>query len=108
MEEYLKTLEMLEGYFNTKEWKKYFLLGGCYWLADYLHKRIEGSVLMINRHAEHCAIRFADGLYDVQGKISPYGFHPATDKEIQFMKKHYIPKFDVSMLEKYMEMERDK
>ena len=102
MELYLKTLELLESYFNTKDWKWYFLRGGCFWLADYLHKRIEDSVLMINRMEEHCAILLSNGLYDVRGKISSCGFHPATEREISFMKKNYIPKFDVNMLEKYL------
>lgn len=102
MEVYLETLEMLEGYFNKKEWKKFFLRGGCYWLADYLHQRIKESTIMINRQEEHCALYFSKGLYDVRGKISMYGFHPATDREISFMKKNYIPKFDVSLLEMYL------
>ena len=108
MEIYLKTLELLEGYFNTKEWKNYFLQGGCYWFADYLHKRIKDSVLMINRQEEHCSIRLTDGLYDVRGRISAYGFHPASEREICFMRKNYIPKFDVNLLETYLEKERDK
>ena len=102
MELYLKTLELLESYFNTKDWKRYFLHGGCFWLANYLHKRIEDSVLMINRMEEHCALLLSDGLYDVRGKISTYGFHRATEREISFMKKNYIPKFDVEMLEKHL------
>ena len=103
MELYLKTLELLVSYFDTKDWKRYFLQGGCYWFANYLNQRILDSVLMINRMEEHCAIRLSDGLYDVSGKISPYGFHRATEREISFMKKNYIPKFDVKMLEKYLE-----
>lgn len=103
MEFYLKTLVLLENYFNTKDWKRYFLQGGCYWFANYLNQRIFDSALMINRMEEHCAIRFSDGLYDVRGKISPYGFHRATERDISFMRKNYIPKFDVKMLEKYLE-----
>ena len=102
MELYLRTLELLERYFNTKDWKQYFLQGGCYWFADYLNQQICDSILMINRLEEHCAIRLSDGLYDVRGKISPCGFHRATEREISFMKKNYIPKFDVTMLEKYL------
>lgn len=102
MELYLRILELLESYFNTKDWKRYFLQGGCYWFADYLNQRICDSVLMINRMEENCAIKLSDGLYDVRGKISSYGFHKATEREISFMKKNYIPKFDVKMLEKYL------
>jgi len=74
MDIYLKILVLLESYFNNKDWKRYFLQGGCYWFADYLYQQIENSVLMINRGEEHCAIRLSEGLYDVGGKISSYGF----------------------------------
>ena len=100
MEIYLKTLELLESYFNTKEWKQYFLQGGCYWFADYLNQRICDSVLMINRMEEHCALLLSDGLYDVRGECQ--GFHRATEREISFMTKNSIPKFDVEMLEKHL------
>lgn len=102
MEVYIELLQLLENYFGKKDWKKYFLQGGCYWFADYLHKRIRNSVLMINRQEEHCAIRLEDGVYDVRGKISSYGFHPATEREIVFMRKNYVPQFDVEALEEYM------
>lgn len=103
MEIYLEILKMLEVYFDNEEWKKYFLRGGCYWFADYLHQRIKPSTIMINRQEEHCALYFSKGLYDVRGKISICGFHSATDREISFMKKNYIPKFDVIRLESYLE-----
>ena len=57
---------------------------------------------MNNRVEEHCALCLKNGVYDVRGKISPYGFHPATEREISFMKKNYIPKFDVSIVEEYL------
>lgn len=102
MEIYIELLKLLEDYFKVKGWKNYFLSGGCYWFAEYLNQRIYNSVLMINRMEEHCAIQLSNGLYDVRGKISPYGFHVASEREISFMKKNYIPKFDVNMLEKYL------
>ncbi len=102
MEIYVELLKALENYFQGNDWKKYFLSGGCYWFANYLHSRVADSLLMINRVEEHCAIFIANGLYDVRGKISPYGFHKASEREICFMKKNYIPKFDVNLLEKYL------
>lgn len=45
---------------GTKDWKRYFLHGGCFWFENYLHKRIEDSVLMINRMEEHCAIQLSN------------------------------------------------
>lgn len=52
---------------------------------------------------EHCAMLLSDGLYDMRGKIASYGFHRANERGISFMKKNYIPKFDVKMLEQYTE-----
>lgn len=102
MQYYRKILDLLEDYFHENDWKKYFLTGGCYWLADYLHQGIAGSVIMINRIEEHCALYFDYGLYDVTGKISKINYRAAGDKEISFMKKNYIPKFDTHKLQLYL------
>lgn len=57
---------------------------------------------MINRIEEHCALYFENGLYDVRGRISVRNFHAASEREISFMKKNYIPKFDQEQLEKFI------
>lgn len=101
---YKKILKILEEYFNSPDWKRFFQHGGCYWLADYLHQGIKDSIIMINRMEEHCALYFDGNLYDVNGKISKKNFYVAGDKEISFMKKNYIPKFDSEELERYIEM----
>lgn len=102
---YKMILNILEDYFEESGWKKLFLNGGCYWLADTLHQGITGSRIMINRIEEHCALYFENGLYDVRGKISARDFHIAGEREISFMKKNYIPHFDVNRLEQYLRTE---
>lgn len=58
--------------------------------------------MMINRVEEHCALFFESGLYDVRGKISTKNFWVAKEKDIQYMEKHYIPRFDIISVEKYL------
>lgn len=105
MQFYKLVLKILENYFAESGWKKMFLNGGCYWLADTLHKGIHGSRIMINRIEEHCGLYFENGLYDVRGRIPTNGFHVARENEISFMKKNYIPQFDVKRLEQYLRTE---
>lgn len=93
---------MLEQYFSRKDWKTLFLNGGCYWLANLLHQGIRESTIMINKTEEHCALYFENGLYDVRGRISAKNFHRAEEREISYMKKNYVPKFDTDRLERYL------
>jgi len=103
MQYYRKIMDLLEAYFEERNWKRYFLTGGCYWLADFLHHSIRNSVIMINRVEEHCALYFDNGLYDVTGRISAKNYVVAGEKEINFMKKNYLPKFDTHKVLKYLE-----
>lgn len=105
---YAGLLGALERYFHGGEWKRLFLRGGCYWFADILHREIEYSKIMINRADEHCAICFGGGMYDITGRIGMKNFHVASEREIQFMKKNYIPKFDADKLEQYLESAKPK
>ncbi len=105
MEYYLTVLGLLEQYFNSKNWRKLFLEGGCYWLANKLHEGIPGSYLMLNRWEEHCGICIEHGLYDVRGKIPSLNYKYATERDLNYMKKHYIPHFDVGSLEEYLRKE---
>ncbi|MBQ7839471.1 MAG: hypothetical protein IJ390_03160 [Lachnospiraceae bacterium] len=102
MDIYYKVLYLLELYFKESNWKRYFLHGGCYWLTNYLHYHISDSVIMINRQTEHCALYFEQALYDVTGRIDKNSFHIASEREISFMKKNYVPKFDTNKLEQYL------
>lgn len=103
MEYYESLIHALEEYFNRKGWRKLFLSGGCYWLADLLNRGIRDSHIMINRIEEHCAVWFDQGLYDVRGRIPAGDFHVASEREINFMRKNYIPSFDTEKLERYLE-----
>lgn len=102
MEYYQKMLELLESYFSFPGWKKLFLNGGCFWFASTLQKGIRDSWIMINRMEEHCALYFNRGLYDVTGRISAKHFHTAGERELQFMKKNYVPGFDAEKLEAFL------
>lgn len=102
MDYYQKILKALENYFTKANWKNLFMEGGCYWLADTLHRGIPGSYLIINRSEEHCGVYFENGLYDIRGRISARLFRKAKERDICFMKKNYIPKFQVENLEQYL------
>lgn len=102
MKFYLSVLDALQMYFNRYDWQKLFLEGGCYWLANVLKSGIPGSYFMINRVEEHCALYFNRGLYDVRGKISTRNFYQAKEKDINFMKKNYVPRFDTKKVEEYL------
>lgn len=104
MDYYKMILGALERYFNNRTWRKLFLEGGCYWLADILQKGIPDSYIMINRAEEHCGVCFGNGLYDVSGKISAKFFRRAEERDISFMRKNYQPKFDKEGLEQYLKM----
>ena len=95
-------LSLLEGYFSCCGWERYFLTGGCYWLAHTLQQGITGSRIMINRMEEHCGLFFENGLYDVTGKIPVRNFRIAGERDLRFMEKNYVPGFDVKELECYM------
>lgn len=103
MEFYKRIIEALAAYFNFGNWQRLFLEGGCYWLASVLHQGIPDSYFMINRMEEHCALHFEEGLYDIRGRIPEKNFRIATERDISFMKKNYIPHFDTSDLESYLQ-----
>ena len=72
MEIYIELLKLLENYFQVKDWK---------------------NIVQFS---------YQTGLYDVRGRVSSYEFYTATEREISFMKKNYILKFDINMPEKYL------
>jgi hypothetical protein len=102
MNYYLKVMDALGRYFKEEDWKRLFMKGGCYWLADLLQKGIPHSYIMINRMEEHCGVFFNNGLYDVRGRIPTRFFQAAEEKDISYMKKHYHPEFDTKELERYL------
>ena len=97
---YSEVMAALERYFACSGWEKYFLCGGCYWLAKILHRGIRRSIIMINRMEEHCALYFEQGLYDVTGKISAAHFFAAGPREIAYiwnLRRGIIGKKDEAM-----------
>lgn len=99
---YRRVIKFLDDYFACDDWERLFLKGGCYWLSEILHRGIRNSEIMVNRIEEHCALAFGSGLYDVTGRISAKDFHRASAREICFMKKNYVPRFDTRTLEQYL------
>lgn len=106
MKFYIMVIEALKNYFNVKDWEKLFLEGGCYWLSKTLKTGIPNSDIMINRMEEHCALFFEYGLYDIRGKIPMRNFKLASDRDISFMEKNYIPHFDYKRVEGYLRSQR--
>lgn len=102
MKYYEMLKKLLQLYFPDNAWMKIFTEGGCYWFASTLKKVIPESCLYINRSIEHCGIYLNQGLYDISGKISTYGYHYAEKREISFMEKNYIPQFDTKSLELFL------
>lgn len=102
MDVYLRIMSLLREYF-AEDTEEMFLSGGCYYLADLLHREITPSSIMINRWKEHCATQIGTlGIYDITGRIGNSQFHNASPREIAFMKKNYIPRFDQEKLSKYL------
>ena len=56
----------------------------------------------------HCGIYFNHGLYDITGKINAKGYVVASDKDKLYMRKHFIPVFDVLKLEQHVFGQADK
>lgn len=104
MQYYQTVIGILEAYFQDAGWEKQFLNGGCYWLAKTLKRGIRDSSIMINRVQEHCALFFEGGLYDICGRISLRNFRIASERDLQFMEKNYVPKFDAEKLDQHLRL----
>lgn len=102
MEIYNELILTIKKYFDAKDVQHIFLHGGCYWLAITLCRYIPDSVIVFNRKMQHCACLFNDGVYDIRGRIQSKGFFVATTKDMKYMQKHFVPIFDVEMLESYL------
>lgn len=102
---YENVINLLKIYFPEHQVKELFLEGGCFWLANFLHHRIENSFILFDKEKEHCGIEFQNNLYDITGKISRRGYFIASDEQLEYMKKNYRPNFDVTKLTKYLDAE---
>ena len=81
MNYYDQVLYALECYFADRRWKKLFLRGGCYWLANMLHQGIKGSIIMINRVEEHRALYLIKVCMMSEGVFQPKIFTgPAKER----------------------------
>ena len=103
MDYYDKLVLALQNYFHSSSWKNKFLYGGCYWFANKVQKNNPASVLFFNEKKQHCAVYMHGGLYDVTGRISPNGYHLANDDDIKYMKKKFVPDFELDKLETYLD-----
>lgn len=102
MEKYLQIIQLLNEYFK-EDTRKMFLSGGCFFLAELLHRYIHHTKIMINREKEHCATEIGcHGVYDITGKIKGTDYRYATKRDIAFMKKNYIPKFNEEQVLHYV------
>lgn len=102
IERYEKLILTIKEYFNGKDVFYLFLHGGCYWLALTLHKYISESEIVFNRKQQHCASLIGQKVYDIRGRISSEGFRIATEKDMKYMQKHFVPCFDTEALIRYL------
>ena len=100
---YTSTVYALQQYFGRDAVKELFLHGGCYFFASYLHSHMKNSFIMFNKEEEHCAIEFQNEIYDITGKIGRKNYRIATGRQIDYMKKKYIPAFSEKELLSYLE-----
>ena len=99
---YKKLIAAIRQYCAGRDVNYMFLHGGCYWLASILHEYIPDSNIVFNRKFQHFACQFNRGIYDIRGRIMSEGFTIATEKDMAYMRKHFIPYFDTEALNGYV------
>lgn len=99
---YVEVVQKIKEYFGTQFDEALFLHGGCYWFASYLNGHLLDSYIMFNKEREHCAIEIQTKLYDITGRIASHHYVWASQRNIAYMKQHYIPAFDTNALESYL------
>ena len=97
-----KVVFTIQQYYLGRDIHYMFLHGGCYWFAATLRKYIPGSDIVFNRKIQHCACLFNHGIYDIRGRIMNEGFCIATAKDIDYMRKHFVPGFDTEAIENHL------
>lgn len=102
MKIYKKLISAVSEYFAGKDVQYIFLHGGCFWLASMLHQYIPDSDIVFNRKMQHCACFFNHGVYDIRGRIFSEGFAIASRKDMEYMRKHFVPPFDVEAVSSYL------
>lgn len=105
---YERLISAIECYYCGNDVRYLFLHGGCYWLALTLHKYIPDSVIVFNRKMQHCACLFNQGVYDIRGRILSEGFAVASAKDMDYMRKHFVPNFDTKAIGAYLSAVMDR
>ena len=87
--------------FKSGRQAKYYLThGGCFWFARFVCDRIENAELMISRRLQHCAVGIDGKVYDITGRLDAKWFMPASNSDIQYMRKHFVPCFNIQEIER--------
>lgn len=102
VELYEKIIWAIKDYFTGKDVLYLFLHGGCYWLALTLHNYISESEIVFNQKQQHCASLIDHKVYDIRGRISSEGFCIATEKDMKYMQKHFVPCFDTEAISHHL------
>lgn len=108
IEIYEKLILAIKEYFAGKDVLYLFLHGGCYWLALILNKYISDSEIVFNRKRQHCACLINQKVYDIRGRIPGEGFYIATEKDMKYMQKHFVPCFDTDAISRHLSMIMEK
>lgn len=108
IEIYEKLILAIKDYFAGKDVLYMFLHGGCYWMAMTIHKYIPDSDIVFNQKMQHCAWLINQKVYDIRGRISSEGFSIATEKDMKYMEKHFVPCFDTDAISHYLNMVMEK
>ena len=103
MDIYDQIVKAIRDYLQIDDYQSMFLSGGCYWFAATVASLVPNAYLMLNRSKEHCAVMVDQRLYDITGRISKDGYVYASEKEVQYMKKHYVPRQNLTSLDMYIQ-----
>ena len=102
MDIYDTMIAAIREYFKDEDYETLFLHGGCFWFASLVADWVPNSYIMINRNKEHCAVVVEQKLCDITGPISKSGYEYAEEKELNYMKKHYICQQNLNALKAYI------
>ena len=102
MDIYDTIIAAIRDYLHDEDYETLFLTGGCYWFASFVADWVPNSYIMINRNKEHCAVVVDQKLCDITGLISKIGYEYADEKELNYMKKHYVCPKNLNQLKEYI------
>jgi len=102
MDIYDTIIAAIREYLQDEDYETLFLTGGCFWFASLVADWVPNSYIMINRTKEHCAVVVEQKLVDITGPISMCGYTYAEEKEINYMRKHYVCQKNLNQLKLYI------